>query len=830
MARISPAKTLFSLSLASLAMACSQQPEPTTPANLAEAHTATTQIATLNVSNPSLFARAHEPLLLPFTDLGISPAEAQQLIAQHGSIQLPSQLIDRDGDGNKDSLLLELNLAAAQTQPITLSSNAALAGSVLRQKATQAEISRKTGGQWQGGKYIGGNFENVTELTPPTQYTDHSEWIRYEGPGIESDKVGYRIYLDWRNGFDIFGNKTGSPVLHQVGLDGYSSYHEMADWGMDLLKVGKSLGAGGFGYWHNDKVELVSNISGHTAKVIENGDLYSALQIQYKDWQIAGTTTQLTANLSMTAGSRLVHNRISMTEPLDNIAIGLVKLPKTRLLQGKTDIPGHSWTYLATWGEQTLTGGDDKLGMAVLYKKGDSKAVTTDEHSHVVVLQPSGTEVQYYFLAAWDGEPGGIKTEAEFVAYLEQEVEKLTLTPRLQLKTALSAQQKQQSLSAEVALNWAERLAQSEMQRQTPYYAYGGWDYERQRPSKWEYTTGLQLQAYDDLLQLRPNAAWQQVVSDVIDSFITDDGQIRTYKLANYNIDSLNSGNMLLREYLRNPKPKYKAALDLLRQQISSQPRTSEGAFWHKKIYPHQLWLDGVYMGMPFYANYSQAFEQGHAYAEVVKEFTISRDKLRDSQTGLYYHGWDEAKVQNWADKNTGLASQFWGRGMGWLAMALVDVLDVIPESDTELRQPLLQMVTELADALVKVQDAESGTWYQILDKPDAPGNYLESSASSMFSYFFAKAVNKGYLPEQYRATALKAYQGLINEFVLVHPDNSISLVNTCQVAGLGFGRDGSYQYYMSEPVFRNDAKANGPFIMAGVQVAKLLGASAGKQ
>lgn len=819
MARIFFGKTLLSLSIAAVVSACSPQPAATAPT----AAGSDNHVANLSVSNPSGFARNEQTLLLPFSDLGVSAAKAQALVALAGDTTVASQLIDHSGDGVKDSLLLQFGMAAATTQQLQIINDDARFNAQQLAKRTQAEISHKVGGQWQGAKYIGGEFKNVTELTPPPQYTDHSEWIRYEGPGIESDKVGYRIYLDWRNGFDVFGNKTGKPVLQQVGLDGYQSYHEMADWGMDLLKVGKSLGAGGFGYWDGNKVQLVSSVSGHTAKVIENGALYSALQIQYKDWQIAGKTTQLTANLSMTAGSRLVHTRLSLTEPLDNIAIGLVTLPNTKLLQGKQDIPGHSWTYLATWGEQTLTGGNDKLGMAILFKQGANKAITSDANSHVAVMQPSGTQLEYYFLSAWDGEPGGIKTEAEFVAYLEQEVEKLTLTPRLRLKTALSAQQKTAPLTAKVALDWSERLAASEMSRQTPFYAYGGWDYERQRPSKWEYTTGLQLQAYDDLLKLRPNPEWQQVLSKVIDSFITEDGDIRTYKISNYNIDSLNSGNMLLREYQRNPKPQYKQALDLLRKQLSEHPRTSEGAFWHKQIYPHQLWLDGVYMGMPFLASYSKAFEQGHAYDEVVKEFTISRAKLRDPNTGLYYHAWDEAREQAWADKDSGRASQFWGRGLGWLAMALVDVLEIIPAEQTELRQPLLDMTAELAEALVKVQDHDSGTWYQILDKPQATGNYLESSASSMFTYFFAKGVNNGYLEPRYKDIAIKAYQGLIDEFILLHPDNSVSLVNTCQVAGLGFGRDGSYEYYMSEPVFRNDAKANGPFIMAGVQMAKLL-------
>ncbi|MDX1391225.1 MAG: glycoside hydrolase family 88 protein, partial [Rheinheimera sp.] len=763
MARIHFGKTLLSLSVAALTSACSEQ----TASTHQTATTEHTFIATLNLSNPTDSARS-DTVLLPFTDLGITPAQAQTLVAQTADRVMPSQLIDHNADGAKDTLLLQIALAAGASQSITISDDPAVFVAQQLPKRTQAEISRKTGGQWQEGKYIGGSFENVTELTPPPQYTDHSEWIRYEGPGIESDKVGYRIYLDWRNGFDVFGNKTGAPILHNVGLDGYESYHHMADWGMDLLKVGKSLGAGGYGYWDGQQVQLVSNVSGHTAKVIENGALYSALQIQYKDWQIAGKTLQLTADLSMTAGSRLVHTRLTTSEALDNFAVGLVKLPNTTLLQGELDIPGHSWTYLATWGEQTLTGSNDKLGMAVLFKRGDNKAITSDASSHVAVLEPSGTQLEYYFLSAWDGEPGGIKTEAQFVAYLQQEVEKLTLPPRTALKTALSQQQKAGPLTAQQALDWSERLAGSEMVRQTPYYAYGGWDYERGRPSKWEYTTGLQLQAYDDLLQLRPNPQWQQVLTDVIDSFITADGDIRTYKLSNFNIDSLNTGNMLLREYQRNPKPQYKQALDLLRQQLAQHPRTSEGAFWHKKIYPHQLWLDGVYMGMPFLANYTTSFEQGHALDEVVKEFTITRAKLRDPLTGLYYHGWDEAKAQAWADPDTGLASQFWGRGLGWLAMALVDVIETIPADQAALRQPLLDMSVELAAALVKVQDGNTGVWYQILDKPDATGNYLESSASSMFTYFFAKGVNNGYLDAGYKDTAIKAYQGLINEFILV--------------------------------------------------------------
>jgi len=230
-----------------------------------------------------------------------------------------------------------------------------------------------------------------------------------------------------------------------------------------------------------------------------------------------------------------------------------------------------------------------------------------------------------------------------------------------------------------------------------------------------------------------------------------------------------------------------------------------------------------VYMGMPFLAYYSQLFENGQSLKQVVHEFEVTRQQLRDPNTGLYFHAWDESKTMNWAEPATGLSRYFWSRGIGWLGMALVDVLDRIPQTQTELRQPLLTMVTELADALLKYQDPASGVWWQITDKAGARGNYLESSGSSMFVYFLAKAQNKNYLDSSYRAATLKAYQGLLNEFVLVHPDGAISLTNMVQVAGLGAGRDGSYHYYMSEPIYRNDSKGTAPFIMAGVQMAELL-------
>ena len=786
-------------------------------------------IAELELANPSEVGREREAIYLSYYDLGLAENDprAAGLGVQTGGAVIPSQAIDTDGDGDKDGLLAIADFAAAETKRITVVAGAR--ASSAPPQLTRAEISHKVGGEWKPRKdkpelkeYVGGTFQNVRELVPPPEHTDHSSFIRYEGPGIESDKVAYRVYLDWRNGFDIFGKKVATPILPRVGQDGYESYHHMADWGMDILKVGQSLGAGGFGFWDGKKVELVSKVDGWKTNVTEDGGLYSSFRIVYRGWKVNDEQIDVNADFSMTAGSRAVRVRLSLSRDLPNLAIGLVKHPGTELLAGPTELTGTGYTYAASYGKQSLNG--DLLGMAVLFQNGSREAQKEDAASYVSVMKPAGKALDYYFLAAWQGEPGGIQNKEEFRAYLDREIERLTMPPRRRLTTALSKQATPLPITRDAALGWAKKLADSELARKTLEYRHAGWDQNRKRKPKFEYDiVGLQPLAYDELNQVAPDPKYEQVLAKVTGSYVTESGEIQEYKESDYNIDSIAPGRNLIRLYEKTQEQKYKKAADRLRAQLKKHPRTSEGAFWHKQRYPWQLWLDGVYMGMPFLARYSAAFEQGKSFDEVVKEFVVTRKHLRDPETGLYVHAWDEKKKQSWADPKTGLSKFAWGRGLGWYSMAVVDVLEMLPEADAQRRKPLLEIASELAAALAKVQDPETGTWFQILDRPKAVGNYRESTASAMFSYFFSKAVRKGYLPKSYEATAIKAYEGLIREFVTVHADGKISMTNQCLVAGLGYGRDGSYRYYMSEPVWDNDPKGNGPFILAGVEMYRLL-------
>lgn len=784
-------------------------------------------VANLEVSNANDFALTQEPLYFSFYDLGVAVEDAHHLSLVTGTKVQPTQLVDTDGDGTLDSLLLAVDFAPAERKSFVISNDPSITKPSLK-KQTQAEISIKEGGEWQGKEYVGGTFKNVDSVTPPSYYTDHSYWIRYEGPGIESDKVGYRIYLDWRNGFDIFGKKITDMVLHNVGQDGYETYHHNADWGVDVLKVGKSLGMGGFGFWNKGRVELVSDTDSRSATITNNGDLFSGFRIDYNGWKINGQTLDMNAHFSMTAGSRLVKVQLHKTERLPNLAIGLVKHPGTTLLEGDQNISGYAWTYVASWGKQSLSGEEDHLGMAVIFRRDDRAEQTQDDHSYVSVMKDKGNRLEYYFLAAWEHELGGIKTQADFKAYLDREVIRLTKEPRVRLETALSVNAKQKPLSADAALHWAKALADSELHRKTLNYHYQGWDEHRRREAKFEYDiAGLQIMALQALNSVSPDSRYQEAATTVTGSFITDTGEIRTYEPDLFSIDLTKPGEVVIELAEQTGDEKYRKAADFLRENLKRHPRTSEGAFWHRATYPHQLWLDGVYMGMPFLARYAALYETGEqqhqSFTEAVHEFVIARKHLRDPDTGLYYHAWDESKQASWADKKTGRASQYWLRGVGWYAMALVDVLDYLPESEAELRTTLITIAQELAADVLRYQDAETGTWWQIMDKPGAIANYRESSGSAMMAYFYAKGVNQGYLPASYREVAIRAYQGVVKEFIRLHSDGKVSMTNQCLVAGLGFGRDGSYDYYMTERIFANDPKGNGPFIFAGVEVYKLL-------
>jgi len=361
---------------------------------------------------------------------------------------------------------------------------------------------------------------------------------------------------------------------------------------------------------------------------------------------------------------------------------------------------------------------------------------------------------------------------------------------------------------------WSIRMAESVMKRNPE-----PWRIDFRETPKWEYTQGLVLKAILDVWEVSREDRYFQYVLAYYDQFVNEDGSIELYNPEDYNIDRINPGKPLFRLYKETGNEKFKKAIFLLREQMKTHPRTSEGGFWHKKIYPYQMWLDGLYMAAPFLAEFAVTFDEPELLDDVANQFVWMENHARDEKTGLLYHGWDESRRQRWANPETGLSPNFWGRSMGWYAMGLADALDFFPP-DHPRRPEIIAILSRLATAITNFQDKETGVWYQVVNQAGREGNYPESSATGMFVYSLAKAVNKGYIDEKFLKVAQKGYAGILEQFIETDAEGLVNIHKACSVAGLGGDpyRDGSYQYYISEPIRSNDPKAVGPFILASLE------------
>ena len=333
------------------------------------------------------------------------------------------------------------------------------------------------------------------------------------------------------------------------------------------------------------------------------------------------------------------------------------------------------------------------------------------------------------------------------------------------------------------------------------------------------YAQGVGCCAMLDMWKATGDKRYFDYVEEWGDTIINDKGEIYKYDMATYNLDFINPGKVLFDLYRETHDVKYKKAMDVLVKQLEHHPRTLKGGFWHKLVYQHQMWLDGLYMASPFLAQYGAEFNRPDLIDEAVKQFKLCHEYTYDARTGLYYHAWDESKSQRWANPETGHSPNFWGRSIGWWFMALVDALDYIPENHPG-RADMIGWIQGLAETLPKYQD-KNGLWYQVIDQPKREGNFPEASVTSQCMYAYAKAVNKGYIDKKYRAVAEKAFKGLNDKLMRENADGTLTLTRCCQVGGLGGNpyRDGSFEYYIGEKMRDNDAKATGPYIMGCLQL-----------
>lgn len=361
-------------------------------------------------------------------------------------------------------------------------------------------------------------------------------------------------------------------------------------------------------------------------------------------------------------------------------------------------------------------------------------------------------------------------------------------------------------------LAWSQRIAAS---------ALAHYDMAQ---SHWHYKHGLLFKGVYHLWEETGNGRYWQNVAEYVDYYITADGQIRTYRDDEYNIDQINPGKLLFPMYRETGEERYRVALDALRAQLRHHPRTSEGGFWHKQIYPNQMWLDGIYMGSVFYAEYGATFNEPEVFDDVAFQFITIEKHTRDPQTGLLYHAWDESRRMPWANPQTGCSPHFWSRAIGWYVMAIVDVLDVFPP-DHPARDEFVVILKRTITAVANYQDKNTGLWWQILDQGDRAGNYLEASGTSMYIYAIAKGVRNGYLDTSWLPIAERAFVGLLNNLVTIDDAGQIDLHGICSTAGLGGTpyRDGSFNYYVNEPIITNDLHGTGSFLLAAVELERSL-------
>lgn len=378
--------------------------------------------------------------------------------------------------------------------------------------------------------------------------------------------------------------------------------------------------------------------------------------------------------------------------------------------------------------------------------------------------------------------------------------------------------------------HYSEWITRSEMQRVAHPYYLDFTDVKKRPQGKWSYVMGIELEGMLDtwLAYLDPK------ISDYIKEYpaqmIDESGNVTGYKYEDFNLDNVRTARFILRMNRLFPEtktPGTQKALQTIFKQLENQPRTKEGVWWHKEIYHWQVWLDGIYMGLPFYTLSASELKGTKKakkyYDDAVDQIGKTFNRTYDEKTGLWKHAWDETHTMFWADKETGLSQHTWARAMGWFTMAMIEILDALPENYAR-RTEVINMLQKAMEAVVKYQDKKSGVWYDVLDVKD-PKNYLEATASSMFAYCLLKGARLGYLDASYKEAGVKAYNGIIKNFIKVNPDKTISLTNCCSVSGLGPekspNRDGSFEYYMSEPIRDNDAKGIGPFIWASLEMER---------
>jgi unsaturated rhamnogalacturonyl hydrolase len=744
------------------------------PATAPESPPRTVAAALVSVENPLGEARKSETIVIPVSDIEkfwLEPSKT--LVVDEAGKPVLSQLVDMDGDEAVDELVFQTDFAPNQKKTFTLRPGA---------RPSPAPNEHRVYGRFVRERFDDFAWENDRIAR------------RMYGPALET---WVREPLT-SSGIDAWVKRTPKLVINDWYMTG--DYHKDRGEGADLYSVGKTRGCGGTGVWANGKLAVSKNFK--SSRVFANGPIRLVFELEYAPWDASGTKVSETKRIVLDAGKSFerFESRLKAqgkNAPLE-IGIGIAKHA------GGTAEYDRDSGALVSW--EPIKGNNGQFGCAIIVgSEKQPRQEQGDTDFLLVARADDENKLAYHGGFAWD-RSGEVKDLPSFAKRVQQVARELRSPIRVSVAATADA------------VPWSARTCDTLMDRHPSVLT-----------DEWDYDTGMELRGFEQVWLSTKKRKYFDYVKRTIDGIVEPSGVIKGYQLEKYNIDMINMGKVLfaLRDDAKNERDKqrYEKALHLLRSQMKDQPRTKAGGFWHKKIYPHQMWLDGLYMAAPFLTKYALVFDEPALIDDVAHQITLIERLTRDAKTGLLYHGHDESKEQRWADPKTGRSPNFWGRAMGWYSMALVDVLELMPEQHPK-RPAVLAVFRRLAAAVAAVQDPDKGVWWQILDAPKRDKNYLEASASSMFVYALAKGVNNGWLDEKYRTVATRGYDGILSQFVDIDEKGRLDLKNVCKVAGLGGKpyRDGSYAYYTSTEVVKNDPKGVGAFILASVERDKMDG------
>ena len=744
------------------------------------------------VSNQWDFNKTDEPVVVPLKDIAVR-FPIQSAVVYCNKQEIPSQLDELDGDNKPDELAFVLDMPAGSDKEleIVLSSEAPTKNYPPRVYAEML-LSDKNG-----------NHQHITSLTTPGN-SDIYNLLHHHGPAFESELVAYRIYFDQKQTVDIYGKFNKGLEIEESQF--YPTDEQLTrGFGDDVLLVGGSGGLGALKGWDGSKATHIEPVAYRTETILAKGPVRTITDIKVTGWKYQGTTLDMTIRYLLYAGHRDCEVQVSFAQPLkqESFAVGVQNIIASSSFSDHKGL-------IACWGthwpvNDTVKYAKETVGLATYLPEQFVKEGAQDKVNYLYLTNtPEKASFNYHIMFTSKKETFGYADKEAWFAYARRWKDELQKPCRLKIVSE--------------SIDYAIKMADSEMAR-----CPESWQLDFQKTLKWDYCHGLELQAFLDLYEFTNDKKYFDYALAYADTMIHEDGSIETYKIGAYNIDHVNTGKMLFRLYDYSQDEKIKKAIDLLRSQLDTHPRNEDGGFWHKDIYPHQVWLDGVYMGTPFLVEYASRYDRPQDFQDGINQIRMAARHTYDPSNGLYRHACDVSRQMFWADKATGLSKHSWGRAMGWYAMGIVDALDFIPENEPE-RDTVLVILNNIATQLKRIQDEKTGLWYQVLDRSGDKGNYLESSCSGMFLYALLKAIRIGYIDASYLDVAEKAYNGYKKEFIEFDDKGLMSITKGCAVAGLGGkdNRSGDYNYYINETIRANDPKAVGPFIMAMIERERL--------